>query len=253
MDPTPNYYKTKRTFLLFIAALLLAIFAGFNVSSGQEKISVLPFQLAHPELLTHICFIAVVFYLFQFSLQWAAQISEVQRNKFHRIDFIATTTIGVISILCYAGWLVVPYVENIITSKFWIGITAGALLGVLSSLIAAFVSEKGASAFGRMLRRKEASDDERIMSLLKSKSWMLNYNPASPGHEKPISFEDDGSIGKGLNNNENKWRVRNGLLEIVNDVGRIFSRFSYDESHKKFVHTNDPDTLSIKSQVIRPE
>jgi hypothetical protein len=255
MDPTPNYYKTKRTFLLFVAALLLAIFAGFNITGGQERISVLPFQLTHPELLTHILFIAVLFYLFQFSLQWAAQISEVQKNTFHRIDFIATTTISVISMLCYVGWLVAPYVEEITTpnAKFWLGIVTGALAGLVSSLIAGFASERIASALGRTLKRKEASDDERLMRLLKSKSWILDYNPIVPGREKEIVFEDDGLIGEGLNNNENKWRVRNGLLEIINSDGRVFSRFSYDESEKKLFHTNDPDTLSIRSQIIHPK
>jgi hypothetical protein len=253
MDSTENYYKTKRTFLLFVAALLLAIFAGCNIANGQERISVLPFQLSHPELLTHVLFVAVVFYLFQFSLQWAAQISEVQKNRFHRIDFIATTTISIISMLCYAGWLVAPYVEKITRpDSNWLDI----IIAVLSAIIGAsgaFGSEKLASAFGRLLKRKEASDDERLASLLSSKSWILNYNPAVRGFEKEITFEDDGSIGKGLNDNENKWKVRNGLLEIINNQGQVFSRFQYDESAKNFYHTNDPDTLSIKSQIIRPK
>ena len=41
---------------------------------------------------------------------------------------------------------------------------------------------------------------------------------------------------------------KNGLLEILNDAGRIFSRFSCDKSKGMFVHTNDPDTLSIRFQ-----
>jgi hypothetical protein len=67
------------------------------------------------------------------------------------------------------------------------------------------------------------------------------------------TFHDDGYFGTGGNNNEYKWRVKNGLLEILNDAGRIFSRFSYDKSKGMFVHTNDPDTLSIRFQTIRPK
>jgi len=52
MAPTEIYYKTKRTLLLFVGALLLAIFAGFKITSSEQKISFLPFQLARPELLT---------------------------------------------------------------------------------------------------------------------------------------------------------------------------------------------------------
>ena len=250
MDPTANYYKTKRTFLLFVGALLLAIFAGFKITNGQEKL--LPFQLEHPELLTHILFVAVLFYLFQYSLQWAAQISEIQNNRFHRIDFIATTTISAISIFCYIGWLVAPYVETVIAPHFNVSSSiAGVVFGVAVSLTASLVYEKLASGIGRILKGKEASDDEKIMRLVKDKVWILNYNPTSPGNEKEISFEDDGSVGMGHNNNEHKWRVRNGLLEVVNSDGRVFSRFSYDDSKGQFYHTNDPDTLSIKSQSIR--
>ncbi len=253
MDPTANYYKTKRTFLLFVGALLLAIFAGFKITNGREKLSILPFQLEHPELLTHILFVAVLFYLFQFSLQWAAQISEIQKNRFHRIDFIATTTISVISIVCYIGWLVAPYVEKVIAPNVSSVSSSivGAVVGVAASIIGSFAYEKVASGIGRMLKGKEASDDNKLMRLVKYKVWILNYNPTSPGYEKEITFEEDGSIGMGLNNNENSWRVRNGLLEVMNSEGRVFSRFSYDDSKGQFLHTNDPDTLSIKSQTIR--
>jgi Fe2+ transport system protein B len=97
--------------LLFVGALLLSMVAGFKI--GENKISLLPFQLEHPEWLTHILFVVVLFYLFQFSLQWAAQLSEIQKNRFHRIDFRAITTITVGSILFYVGWLGAPYVQKI--------------------------------------------------------------------------------------------------------------------------------------------
>jgi hypothetical protein len=104
MDPTEPYYKTKRNLLLFVACLLLAIFAGFKFAEVDQKITILPFQLARPEFLTHILVVAVVFNLFQFSLHWAAQKAEVQNNRFHRIDFISTTTIGAMSLICYSWW-----------------------------------------------------------------------------------------------------------------------------------------------------
>jgi hypothetical protein len=90
MDPTANYYKTKRTLLLFVGALLLAVFAGFKIVNGDQRPSFLPFQLERPDLLGVILFVAVIFYIFQFSLQWAAQSLDVQNNRFHKIDFVAT-------------------------------------------------------------------------------------------------------------------------------------------------------------------
>jgi hypothetical protein len=106
---------------------------------------------------------------------------------------------------------------------------------------------------GRWLKRKSASEDDALVTLLRSKNWLLNYNPAVKEKEKQIEFKDNDEIRIGQNNNESKWRVRDGLLEILNHEGRVFSRFSFDKDQKKFVHTNDPDTLSIKSQTIRPK
>jgi hypothetical protein len=91
------------------------------------------------------------------------------------------------------------------------------------------------------------------MGQLKSKTWIFNFNPAARGKEKEITFNDDGTIGVGRNNNEHNWRVRSGLLEMLNHEDRVFSRFAYDDAKGWFVHTNDPDTLSIKSQTIRPK
>lgn len=250
MAPTDIYYKTKRTLLLFVGALLLAIFAGFKITTGEQKISFLPFQLARPELLTTILFVAVVFYLFQFSLQWASQQSEIQNNKFHRIDFRSTAAIGGISIICYIGYLALPYV------KFEATVSLGSILismvGALLSIYASGLLEKISTNLGRWLKRKTASEDDAIMNLLKSKNWILNYNPTIKGKEKQIEFKDNDQIGLGQNNNESKWKVHDGLLEILNHEGRVFSRFSYDKGQQMFVHTNDPDTLSIKSQTIRP-
>jgi hypothetical protein len=103
MDASNAYYKTKRNLLLFAGCLLLANFAGFKIADADVKITILPFQLARPDYLTTILFSAVAFNLVQFSLNWAAQNSEVQQNRFHRYDFILTNSIGVFSVNCYLG------------------------------------------------------------------------------------------------------------------------------------------------------
>jgi hypothetical protein len=251
MDPSTNYYKTKRTLLLFVGALLLSMVAGLKI--GEEKIAFLPLKLEHPDWLTHILVVAVLFYLFQFSLQWAAQLSEIQTNIFHRIDFFAITTITVGSLLFYMGWMGWPYVQKFASafiieffgSHFFL-IIAAAVLSFLSS----WIIEVSANYVGRMLRNREASGDETIMARLKSNTWILS---TARGKGKEISFNDDNTIGEGANENENKWRVRNGLLEIMNSQGRVFSRFSYDDEKDRFVHTNDPDTLSNRAQTMRPK
>ncbi len=256
MDPSTNYYKTKRTLLLFVGALLLAVFAGFKIADGKERPSFLPFQLERPDLLGVILFVAVIFYLFQFSLQWAAQSSDIQKNRFHKIDFVATATIGSLSIICYVGSLVLSKMNalasvtsisnfvDVIRALFSAGV-GGTIAFVLSKAL-----EKSSATFGRWIRGKEASEDQKLMQILTSKEWMFHFNPQNIGARKKITFADNGAITVGKNKNENAWRVRNGLLEILNSEGRVFSRFTYDPSSSKFVHTNDEDTLSIRSQYI---
>jgi hypothetical protein len=257
MDPSNAYYKTKRNLLLFVGCLLLAIFAGFKIADAGVKISILPFQLARPEYLTTILFIAVVFNLFQFSLHWAAQQSEVQQNRFHRIDFISTTAIGGFSIFCYFCWLVISYFEINISFERTISlgkITAtliGGLISIAGVISISKITEGLAKTFGKQIRRKAASEDEEVTAILESKIWILVYNPTAKVSKK-ITFDKDGTIGIGRNQNENTWRVTHGLLEIRNSENQVFSRFLYDRSAKQFSHTNDEDTLSIRSQTIVP-
>jgi hypothetical protein len=255
MDPSNAYYKTKRNLLLFAGCLLLAIFAGFKIADAGVRISILPFQLARPEYLTTILFIAVTFNLFQFSLQWAAQKSEVQQNRFHRIDFISTTTIGGFSLICYFGWVAISYF-NITSEKIVsLGGTLLTVIAVIISVVASVFASKNveglAKRAGIWIKRRSASEEEELSGILKSQIWKLIFNPATNASKK-ITFEDDGTIGIGRNKNEDTWRMENGLLEILNKENRVFSRFLYDRGTKQFSHTNDGDTLSIRSQKIIP-
>lgn len=248
MEPSAAYYKTKRSLLLFVGCLLLAIFAGFRIVQGEQKISVLPFQLERPEFLSSILLVAVIFYLFQFSLQWAAQSAEVQRNKFHRIDFISSNTIGAVSVLCFVWSAVSPHVNIRIDAAdipTAVGVIAAAFLTAVSLL-------ETSNRFGKWVRRKTKSEDEELSKRLASpdEEWVLVFNPENPGGIKRISFRPDGSIGLGKNEHETTWRIKNGLLEILNAQDQFHSRFEYHPSSNSFQHTNDADTQSIRSQRI---
>jgi hypothetical protein len=252
VDPTDAFYKTKRNLLLFIGGLFLAIFAGFKISNGEQKISVLPFQLERPELLAAILCIAVLFNLFQFSLQWAPQKSEVQSNRFHRIDFISTATIGGISILCFLWSLIGPHIRFDGTTAFGgFGVAIAVLMGGLISFLGSSTLEKASKQFGRWIKLKAKTEDEKLSKLLVSNDeWVLNYNPKNSNAVKMMSFDPDGEVLIGKNDNEASWRVKNGLLEFLNSKGEVFSRFQYDEATNTFNHTNDPDTKSIRSQTL---
>ena len=99
--------------------------------------------------------------------------------------------------------------------------------------------------------RKSIEKDARLNSILVRQGWSLLFNPETR-RSKTITFLEDGNIGEGVNNNETTWRVRDGTLEILNRDGKVFSRFRYNDDQKRFEHTNDDDTLSMRHQVITP-
>lgn len=88
-----------------------------------------------------------------------------------------------------------------------------------------------------------------LTSLLVSHRWELIFRP--PNQSKPISFLADGSIGEGQNQNEHTWRIQNNKLELIQEDGHIHSRFNFVKETQRFIHTNDPDTLSVKNQIIQ--
>jgi hypothetical protein len=85
------------------------------------------------------------------------------------------------------------------------------------------------------------------------KAWILNFNPANPRGRKRISFNKDGTIGFGRNQNEFRWQISNGMLEIYREAGTLQNRFRYDEIADRFVCTNDPNAVGYKDQTIYQE
>jgi len=251
MEPSDAYYKTKRTLLLFIGCLLLAVFVGFKVADNQLKISVLPFSLEKPEFLTTIFAVLVLFYLFQLALQWAAQKSEVQINQFHRIDFAASISIGVVALICYAGSILKNNIDAIaaVLNRPGVATISSVMTGFVGVLLS-YATLKLSTSIGRWIKGVGRKEDEALSKLAMSGQWLLHYNPDDPTAKKLITFQNDGSVGEGRNQNESGWRVRERMLEILNNQGEVFSRFTLTPDGKRFIHTNDPDTLSIRSQSI---
>lgn len=86
--------------------------------------------------------------------------------------------------------------------------------------------------------------------------WHFVFNPAAYEESKGtsgwkrVTFEDGGRVAEGRNNNEDSWRADGNLLEFLNDKGEVYSRFKFDADARRFDHTNDADTKSIKSQYL---
>ena len=91
-----------------------------------------------------------------------------------------------------------------------------------------------------------------LHQFLTSRAFRLFYNPVTK-HSKVIRFGADGFVQQGNNQNEHKWAVVSGRLEIYNLAGKTFSRFALDREEQILVLTDDPDTLAIRGQYIFPE
>ena len=87
-----------------------------------------------------------------------------------------------------------------------------------------------------------------MRDLLLGGTFKFVFNPAG-GQSKPLSFLQNGEIGKGRNDNENRWRIVDGRLEILNSDGGVYSRFVLLDNNEFLHHTDDPDTRSLRGQI----
>jgi len=95
---------------------------------------------------------------------------------------------------------------------------------------------------------------QTIRSLLSNprRPFDLYYRgDSAPEHNKRIYFKEDGSIGDG-NNNENRWGVKFGVLELYASSGAVYSKFRWDKTTGKLQHVNDPTLPSVMGQYIVP-
>jgi len=91
--------------------------------------------------------------------------------------------------------------------------------------------------------------NDRIRNALMSNRFKFVFNPLT-GASKILSFSPNGTIGDGRNNNEARWRIVDGRLEILDGNGELYSRFILLKDDRSFHHTNDSDTRSIKGQFL---
>lgn len=77
------------------------------------------------------------------------------------------------------------------------------------------------------------------------------YNPDA-NKSKIVTFLPDGQIGEGRNENENKWRIKRGKLEILAVDGKWFNRFKHDPETGRIVSTNELSMRSINGQYFIP-
>jgi hypothetical protein len=103
--------------------------------------------------------------------------------------------------------------------------------------------------FREINSRVIADTEEKIYKAIRSTVFRFVFNPET-GQHKDLTFKEGGWIGEGSNKNETRWRVTGGRLEILNSRDEVYSRFFLMPDGRSMHHTNDPDTKSIKGQVL---
>ena len=266
MEPSDQYLKSKRNLIVFSGLLAVSATVGLEFTSKQGGSSLLPISLKDVSFLDEIFAALVLYFAFQVSLFWSAQAVAVQRLPQYRLDFWTSMSIAGAASILYIfpvfqsivvnGYLYISsFVErmpSLVSATYFVDI-ATASISVISILFSIRFLTGFARGVVRGSRDRVADDEQQILSVLADSDWNFIFNPdSSRMSNKKMTFREDGTIGEGRNNNEHTWRIREGLLEILNSEGQVFSRFRYDKSKNRFLHTNDDDTLSIRSQRIEP-
>lgn len=133
---------------------------------------------------------------------------------------------------------------------------AGAFIGIAtrSALTSAFQTDTVTSTFRqRLLFLSESMLDEELENTIQQVSWRLHYVPDNPDRSKVIVFEPKGEISKGANANESSWRVRQGKLEILDQEGRVFSRFKFLRGSLMLKRVRSKDLMSLPGQYMTIE
>lgn len=95
--------------------------------------------------------------------------------------------------------------------------------------------------------------NRQLRKIIKERRFRMNYNPTKERANKHVTFLPDNRIGEGQNDQEHRWRIRRGKLEILDANGAVYSRFRFDPPSGRLVHTNEPDTRSVRNQYFEAQ
>lgn len=234
-SPNEIYYKSRRFTVISSALLLLAVYVGLSPVETDSSTTIFSLKLNNPDYLSNIFLLVVLYAIWQFWTAWYVQTQEARGYIVNKLDCLITGGLAISA--------VTSFFYKFPAFPFWIVL----IIALVAWYVIFFV---GAQKLHLFVSDKIKKKDSDINSILVGAEWNLLFNPSSPNGSKKIIFLEDGNIGEGQNKNEATWRVREGLLEILNKDGKIFSRFRYNSDREVFEHTNDEDTLSIRHQKI---
>ncbi len=255
LSPSEVYYKTRRTCLLLGTLQVLASFAGAKIGDMDEGFSVFHVSFDNAIVIEYVISAGLAFSIWHFLAAWNVQGRSVKEFAFNIIDFYITLTLCffvLISFFVFKLTNIPQFLEANLQSSI-----LDFALPIILAVISGIVSRIGNQTFRRFIKRtldRLYKKEDRIVRALTNNAWILVFD-SQKGKlgTKKIQFLSTGEIGEGKNHNESHWRLNNGLLEIINDANKVFSRFEYNSQKQEFSHTNDSDTLSLRNQLLTLE
>ena len=240
---TPNdlYLKSRRALVFVSGLLLLSIFIGLIPDANDGTFTIFSIRLRSTDSVPTVFLIVLIYSVWQYWSSWLVQTEEVRNFVINRADVIVSLAIALLSAAAYF-W---PSVQGLFAKQS--ASLVAAFLGATTAILGFLYSN---TRIRSRLKRKATEEQSRLTSKLTNTRWVHTYNPQHPNGKKEITFAESGEIAIGRNDNESRWRIQEGTLEILNSAGQVFSRFRYKEKEDAFEHTNDADTLSLRSQRI---
>jgi hypothetical protein len=94
-------------------------------------------------------------------------------------------------------------------------------------------------------------ENRTLRKLLQERRFEFIYDPKTR-KKRLVTFLPFGTIGIGRGENEYRWQIRRGALEIFQHGGKLYSRFRYDPQTGLLRHTGEAGLLSPAGQYFQP-
>lgn len=246
MPPEERYLKSRKVLLVSSGLLLLSVVVGISqkeLTSG----GLLPFHLDKPGYIPHALAILVLYGIYNSTVCWAQFTSENdQISRIRSRDFVVIISIALVAL---ATFLTTALAEHL--GSIWEAIKRFdnfALMTTVTIAVAMFglIIFEYAKRLSRDLSSEKRNTKTKLAILLKELEWTLDFNPNAAGARKRISFNDDGTIGDGANENECSWAIVDNFLEIYKIDGTLQNRFTVEAGGSVWRSTNDPEADAVR-------
>lgn len=225
--------------MIFAAFLALFLFHGVNAQDGGV---ILGFVKVRPAAIPTVLFFVVGYLSYEFYLARLFQNDEIRNRT--RKDFIFTTAFAALVLFGYLIFYLLWQVVGLSSS-----VLIAVSVSVLASVFAAFATIRW-NDLDKWQREAFNLRKSTVEQRLKEPGWILNFNPKSSAGKKEISFNNDGTIGLGRNDNESTWVLYNDQLVIRQSTGEVQNTFAYDPNTDQFKSISAARKFGIPGQFI---